>query len=85
MRKQVWYFKFTPTIIGPVIHNVKWAGRMYDPTNLPDYVREALGMGTRESGRRRLFQGMAIIDCEREFNERFPYYWRWNRIEIIPS
>lgn len=86
MRKQVWYFKFGYSILGPVVTAARWAGRDYNPENLPSYVYSALKMDPSVRGKRaRLFPAMNINEAERALGRMYPLHWRWNRVEIQPE
>lgn len=85
MRKQVWYFKFGYSILGPVIEKVKWAGRTYDPEKLPKYVYDALGMKGHKFGTRAiLYPSTSYWEGSRRLDNDYPQFWRWNRVEITP-
>jgi hypothetical protein len=86
MRKQVWYFKFNTTILGPVVCAARWAGRDYNPEKMPEYVYKTLGMGRHIMGRRAiLYPGMFSREADYKFREQWPKPFQWNRVEIQPE
>jgi hypothetical protein len=85
-RKQVWYFKFNYCILGPIIWQAKWAGREYNPEDLPDYVYAALGMaGHVRLTRARMYPDLNQFESESKLGRTYPLHWRWNRVEIQPE
>jgi hypothetical protein len=86
MRKQVWYFKFNTTILGPVVTAARWAGRDYNPENLPSWVYKHLEMEPRNRGTRAiLYPGLSKDVAYEKFCEQWPKPFQWNRVEIQPE
>lgn len=85
-RKQVWYLKFNSSILGPVVVRARWAGRDYNPENLPSWVYKHLGMEPRNRGTRSiLYPGMSTGVAYEKFREQWPKPFQWNRVELIPE
>lgn len=77
VRQERWEFRFSPSIIGPVVREGRRAGKRYYPNQLPAHVVQYLNMATKGAPR---LQDFATSKDFEEAGLTF-YFWTVHHVE----